>query len=55
MPASILTLIIGIAAGIAIGYLAAKLRNKSSGGDLALLNDYKKQLADERAKTENSI
>ena len=55
MPASILTLIIGIAAGIAIGYLAAKLRNKSSGGDSALLNDYKKQLADERAKTENSI
>ena len=55
MPASILTLIIGIAAGIAIGYLVAKLRNKSSGGDLALLNDYKKQLADERAKTENSI
>ena len=55
MPASILTLIIGIAAGIAIGYLVAKLRNKSSGGDLVLLNDYKKQLADERAKTENSI
>jgi len=55
MPASILTLIIGITAGIAIGYLAAKLRNKSSGGDSALLNDYKKQLADERAKTENSI
>ena len=55
MPASILTLIIGIAAGIAIGYLAAKLRNRSSGADSALLNDYKKQLADERAKTENSI
>ena len=55
MPATIISLLIGLLAGGAIGYLAAKLRNKSSGNDSALLDDYKKQLEAERSKTENSI
>ena len=55
MPASIISLLIGLLAGGAIGYLAAKLRNKSGGNDSALLDDYKKQLEAERGKTENSI
>ena len=55
MPASIISLLIGLLAGGVIGYLAAKLRNKSSGNEGALLDDYKKQLEAERSKTENSI
>ena len=55
MPASIISLLIGLIAGVAIGYLFKALRNKNSGGDSSLLDDYKKQLADERSKTENSI
>jgi DNA recombination protein RmuC len=55
MPASIISLLIGLAAGVAIGYLFNALRNKNSGADSSLLDDYKKQLADERSKTENSI
>ena len=55
MPASIISLLIGLAAGVAIGYLFNALRNKNNGGDSTLLDDYKKQLADERSKTENSI
>ena len=55
MPASIISLLIGLLAGGAIGYLAAKLRIKSAGNDSALLDDYKKQLEAERGKTENSI
>ena len=55
MPASIISLLIGLLAGGVIGYLAAKLRNKSSGSDSALLDDYKKQLEAERGKTENAI
>ena len=55
MPASIISLLIGLTAGVAIGYLFKALRNKNSGGDSSLLDDYKKQLADERSKTENSI
>ncbi|MSO25461.1 MAG: DNA recombination protein RmuC [Candidatus Nanopelagicaceae bacterium] len=55
MPASIISLLIGLAAGVAIGYLFNAVRNKNKGGDSTLLNDYKKQLADERSKTENSI
>ena len=55
MPASIISLLIGLAAGVAIGYLFKALRNKNSGADSSLLDDYKKQLADERSKTENSI
>lgn len=55
MPASIISLLIGLAAGVAIGYLLNALRNKNSGRDATLLDDYKRQLADERSKTENSI
>ena len=55
MPASIISLLIGLAAGVAIGYLFNAVRNKNKGGDTALLDDYKKQLTDERSKTENSI
>ena len=55
MPASIISLLIGLLAGGAIGFLAAKQRNKSGGNDSALLDDYKKQLEAERGKTENSI
>ena len=53
MPASIISLLIGLLAGAIIGFLAAKLRNKSGGNDGALLDDYKKQLEAERGKTEN--
>jgi len=55
MPASIISLLIGLAAGVAIGYLFNAVRNKNKGGDTTLLDDYKKQLTDERSKTENSI
>ena len=55
MPASIISLLIGLAAGVAIGYLFKAVRNKNNGGDTTLLDDYKKQLTDERSKTENSI
>jgi len=55
MPASIISLLIGLAAGVAIGYLFNAVRNKNNGGDTTLLDDYKKQLTDERSKTENSI
>ena len=55
MPASIISLIIGLLAGIAIGYLISALRNKNNSSDSALLDDYKKQLEAERGKTENSI
>jgi DNA recombination protein RmuC len=59
MPASITSLIIGLAigipAGFAIGYLLKVVRHKSSGSDGALLDDYKEQLEAERSKTENSI
>ena len=50
-----LTLLIGLMIGIAIGYLIAALRHKSTGTDGALLADYKKQLEAERSKTESSI
>ena len=50
-----LTLLIGLIIGIAIGYLIAALRHKSTGTDGALLADYKKQLEAERSKTESSI
>jgi DNA recombination protein RmuC len=50
-----LTLLIGLIIGIAIGYLIAALRHKSTDTDGALLADYKKQLEAERSKTESSI
>ena len=55
MPASIISLLICLAAGVMIGYLINALRNKNKGGDSTLLDDYKKQLTEERSKTENSI
>ena len=55
MPASIISLIIGLASGVAIGYLLAKLRSKAGADNSPLLDDYKKQLEAERSKTENSI
>ena len=55
MPASIITLLIGLAAGGVIGYLIKALRSKSSGDNSALLEDYKRQLEAERGKTENAI
>ena len=55
MPASVVTLLIGLVACGAIGYLLTALRHKGSGNDSALLDDYKKQLEAERSKTENAI
>ena len=50
-----MTLLIGLLAGSAIGYLLSALKSKDSVGNQALLDDYKAQLAAERAKTESAI
>lgn len=50
-----MTLLIGLIAGSAIGYLLSALKSKDSSGNQALLDDYKAQLAAERAKTESAI
>jgi DNA recombination protein RmuC len=55
MPAYIVTLVIGLIAGSAIGYLFSALKSKDSGGNQALLDDYKVQLEAERSKTESAI
>ena len=55
MPAYVVTLLIGLIAGSAIGYLVAALKSKDSAGNQALLNDYKAQLEAERTKTESAI
>jgi DNA recombination protein RmuC len=55
MPAYVVTLLIGLFAGSAIGYLVSALKSKDSSGNQALLDDYKAQLAAERAKTESAI
>ena len=55
MPAYVVTLLIGLFAGSAIGYLLSALKSKDSSGNQALLDDYKAQLAAERAKTESAI
>ena len=55
MPAYIVTLVIGLIAGSAIGYLFSSLKSKDSGGNQALLDDYKVQLEAERSKTESAI
>ncbi len=55
MPAYVVTLIIGLLAGVAIGYLLRALRANSSVGDRALLDNYKGQLDDERNKTESAV
>jgi len=55
MPAYVVTLLIGLFAGSAIGYLFCALKSKDSAGNQALLDDYKAQLEAERSKTESAI
>jgi DNA recombination protein RmuC len=55
MPAYVVTLLIGLFAGSAIGYLLSALKSKDSSGNQALLDDYKAQLEAERTKTESAI
>jgi DNA recombination protein RmuC len=55
MPAYLVTLLIGLIAGAAIGYLFSSLKTKDSAGNQALLDDYKVQLNAERSKTESAI
>jgi DNA recombination protein RmuC len=55
MPAYVVTLLIGLIAGSAIGYLLSALKFKDSAGNQALLDDYKEQLAAERKKTETAV
>jgi uncharacterized membrane-anchored protein YhcB (DUF1043 family) len=55
MPAYVVTLLIGLIAGSAIGYLLSALKSKDSAGNQALLDDYKAQLDAERRKTETAI
>ena len=50
-----MTLLIGLIAGSAIGYLFSALKSKDSAGNQALLDDYKAQLEAERTKTESAI
>ena len=50
-----MTLLIGLIAGSAIGYLLSALKSKDSAGNQALLDDYKAQLEAERRKTESAI
>lgn len=50
-----MTLLIGLFAGAAIGYLLSALKSKDSAGNQALLDDYKAQLEAERRKTESAI
>ena len=55
MPAYVVTLLIGLMTGAAIGYLIARLKSTSSVADCALLDDYKSQLEAERSKTESAV
>jgi DNA recombination protein RmuC len=55
MPAYVVTLLIGLIAGSAIGYLFSSLKSKDSAGNQALLDNYKVQLEAERSKTESAI
>lgn len=55
MPAYVVTLLIGLFAGSAIGYLFRTLKTKSSAGNQTLLDEYKSQLDAERGKTESAI
>lgn len=50
-----MTLLIGLFAGSAIGYLFRALKTKSSAGNQTLLDEYKSQLDAERGKTESAI
>jgi len=55
MPANVTTLVIGLIAGAAIGYLLRALKSGSALADRALLDDYKVQLEAERGKTESAV
>ena len=55
MPAYVTTLLIGLIAGAAVGYLVRALKSGSAVADRALLDDYKAQLAAERGKTESAV
>ena len=55
MPANVTTLVIGLIAGAAIGYLLRALKSGSAAADRALLDDYKVQLEAERGKTESAV
>ena len=55
MPSYIVTLIVGLLAGGAIGYLLRASKSGSAVADRALLDDYKAQLAAEREKTETTV
>ena len=50
-----MTLLIGLIAGAAIGYLLRALKSGSAVADRALLDDYKVQLAAERGKTDSAV
>lgn len=50
-----MTLLIGLIAGSAIGYLFSSLKSKDSAGNQVLLDDYRVQLDTERGKTESAI
>jgi DNA recombination protein RmuC len=55
MPSYIVTLIVGLLAGAAIGYLLRASKSGNAMADRALLDDYKTQLAAEREKTESAV
>jgi DNA recombination protein RmuC len=55
MPSYIVTLIVGLLAGGAIGYLLRASKSGNAMADRALLDDYKSQLAAEREKTESTV
>lgn len=55
MPTYIVTLLIGLLAGGAIGYLVSAMKTGNAAGDRALLDDYKAQLVAERGKTESAV
>ncbi|MDA2962895.1 MAG: DNA recombination protein RmuC [Actinomycetota bacterium] len=55
MPVYIVTLLIGLIAGAAIGYLLRALKTTGSVADRALLDDYKSQLSTERNKSESAL
>ena len=55
MPTYVVTLIIGLLAGGAIGYLFRANKSGNGVADRALLEDYKSQLAAERGKTESAV
>jgi len=55
MPTYVVTLLIGLLAGGAIGYLVRANKSGSAVADRALLDDYKAQLTAERSKTESAV